>query len=183
MPAQKHVYVGEFLYPVNGEYQKADTITVTETTHRTRRIDRRMTHAITRSILGVSNAIRPDSANSAPQEEAGELDDEAILNFLAMGIEEGEVYDQLCEAIRSSLTNKPELACIEGTEVPLSDEVWANIGIEGENKVLSVFASFFFERMQNSSATKSGLNGSTISSSPMTAASPSQTPRVTQSVR
>ena len=178
MPLSKDVYVGEFLYPDgHGEYRKADSITVTETTNRTRRIDARMTHVVMRGILGLSNSLRPDS-QSSDSGESEEMDDEAVLTFLAMGIEDSHVYEQTLDAIRKALTSEPRLAVVSGTEVPLTDEIWGNIGLENETRVLSVFASFFLARMQKHSRKTNGSNGSIASSSPTRVGSPSLTPPI-----
>ena len=186
MPKSKDVFVGEFRYPVSGEYRVADTITVTETTHHTRRIDRRMTHAIGRAILGLSTSLPKDMMQSDGEagQQSGEMDDESILQFLSFGIEDGEVYDQLCEAIKKALTKQPLLAVIAGTDTPLTDEVWDNIGIKGENKVLSVFCSFFFARLMPTDGTSAnGSETSTTSSSLTRAASPGQTPPISHAAR
>ena len=187
MPASKVItFEKPFKYSHGGEFYEADFVTVFEPTYRTRAIDRKVSNIIMKAMMGCANNAR--GAKGDEEEVANpeaKIPDDTCLDILTSGIEDLDVVSRIYDGIEKSLTNNAELACIADTGVPLQATTWERISeandLEGVNRIISVFASFFVDRALRSLKSANGSNESTNYQSSMGGNSRS-TPRLTPSV-
>jgi hypothetical protein len=106
-------------------------------------------------------------------DQDGNEDDNAdqIMSLFAMAIEDGDKFQKVCTDIQSVMTNNAIIARIsDGHNTPISEAAWNGIaetnGIDGMNKVLSVFSGFFLTGQQPApSQSATGLEGLRTSAS------------------
>lgn len=186
MPQVKGIELAEFKYPYQGGYESATWVILQAPGLRQYGVHNRMTAYIMQAFRSMKkdNLIddpSPDDPINPTADQSEDDNSDQIMGMLAFGLaNEPQAYEKLCNDVRSLLTNNPTLCRIEGTNAPISDEAWEHIadtnGLNGINRILSVFVSFFMDQTATPSQSANGPDRSTTYASPTTERSMLGTP-------
>jgi hypothetical protein len=185
MPRVKEIQLNPFEYHFQGQVMTGDTILVQEIGFDNIRIHRAMSHHVMQALMGMEkHRSTLDKAKDQPKtiDADGEESDgaEQIMQLFAMAVDDIDKYQRICDDIQSIMTNRPTIARVAGTDAPITEVCWRGIaqtnGIDGVNRVLSVFSAFFLEGPAAPSRKETGPAASIISYSPTPAASVSRKP-------
>lgn len=187
MPRVRRIELEEFKYPAGGQIAVGNAVLVQEVGFDQISVHRQMSHAVLQALVGMEKhrSLVEKQAEDAPPtiNEDGTEDDgaEGLMNLFGMAIEDADKFEKIVARIQKTLTNNATLARIEGTDAPITDQAWRGIaetnGVDGVNRILSVFASFFLGGQQ--APTSENGNGRAellTSSSPSAVASVSRRP-------
>jgi hypothetical protein len=184
MPKIREIRLNPFEFTTRSGVIEGDTVLVQEVGFDNIGLHRKMTHHLMQALLGMErhkSTIEKSQSADQPQtlDGDGNPDDgndgaDQIISMFAMAIDDTAKFEKICDDIQSIMTNRPAIARVAGSDHPLTPAAWAAIGhtngVQGINRVMSVFSSFFLEGMGQSPAPSQRENGRselTSSSSPM----------------
>lgn len=174
-------------YPIDGQYQETDRITVRSPGLGKYDVYSTMKAYVGKAMLNMSKA-RAGMKSEVEQKIALQDDDDVVdvdgddadndekdvMIIMAMGLSTEE-YPKFATYVQKVLTGSTRLATVGAEDkVAITDEVWTSLeeggGMEAVNRVMSEFVSFFFDALP--SPKKSGKSKSPTSSSPPRPPSP-----------
>lgn len=185
MPRVKEIQLNPFEYHYQGQAVTGDTIVVQEIGFENIRIHRAMSHHVMQALMGMEkHRSTLDKGKEQPKtiDADGEETDgsDQIMQLFAMAVDDLDKYQKIVDDIQQIMTNRPVIARVAGTDAPITDVCWRGIaqtnGIEGVNRILSVFSAFFLEGPSAPSRKETGPAASIISYSPTPGASVSRKP-------
>lgn len=176
MPRVKEIHLNPFQYPLQGNMGEASSVIVQEPGFSQIKVHRAMSHHVMQAMMGMQKhkgLLEADEDKPVVIDQDGNEDDNAdqIMSLFAMAIEDGDKFQKVCTDIQSVMTNNAIIARIsDGHNTPISEAAWNGIaetnGIDGMNKVLSVFSGFFLTGQQPApSQSATGLEGLRTSAS------------------
>ncbi len=150
----------EFTYSKGGDDDLGDTIVLIEPGYDDLEVHARMTSLVTKGLFGALPSIRAlepkdqseDTAAKSPDTSNKEGDD---MWLMALGMSDKK-YIEFVTYVKKLLTNDARYAHIGGEEIGITDMLWEEIGRQGGkqeiDRILSEFAGFFIEAMQEKKA-------------------------------
>jgi hypothetical protein len=150
----------EFTYSKGGDDDLGDTIVLIEPGYDDLEAHARMTSLVTKGLFGAMPLIK-DAAQEGAGTGANETfddssDQRSAMWLMALGMSDKK-YIEFVTYVKKLLTNDARYAHIEGEEIGITDMLWKEIGRQGGkqaiDRILSEFAGFFIEAMQEKKAT------------------------------